>query len=210
MSKKKKSNYYAVKVGRNPGIYTSWDECKAQVEGFSGCKYKGFQTKEEAVRYLNEDTILNSNNDIQSRDADIVIFVDGSYDNSTGVYGYGCVAIHKNGEIRKFNGAGNNPESAKLRNVTGEMLGAMQAVRYAMKNHCSSVEICYDYYGIEMWVTGEWAAEANLTSKYAEAMKEWGKSIDISFRKVAAHTNVEYNEIADQLAKQAVKTFGNK
>ena len=30
MAKKKK--FYAVAVGRKPGIYTTWDECKKQVD----------------------------------------------------------------------------------------------------------------------------------------------------------------------------------
>ena len=28
--------YYAVAVGKKPGIYTKWDECKAVVHGFPG------------------------------------------------------------------------------------------------------------------------------------------------------------------------------
>ena len=49
---KKKNNFYAVKQGKNPGIYKTWDECKAQVEGFSGALYKGFSTRKEAEIYL--------------------------------------------------------------------------------------------------------------------------------------------------------------
>ena len=45
MAKKK---YYAVQVGRIPGIYGTWDECKAQIEGVSGAKYKSFPSLEEA------------------------------------------------------------------------------------------------------------------------------------------------------------------
>ena len=203
MSKKKKSNYYAVKVGRNSGIYTSWDECKAQVEGISGCEYKGFQTKEEAVRYLNN--ISDKSLGIWSSNTAITIFVDGSYDNDTKIYGYGCVAIHENGEIVKFNGIGENQDFSKLRNVAGEILGTVQAVKYAMEYGFPSVEICYDYLGIEKWATKEWKAKTFLTATYAMYMEEWQKYINISFRKIAAHTNVEYNEIADRLAKQAIK-----
>ena len=32
--------YYAVAVGKKPGIYTKWDECKARVHGFPGAVYK--------------------------------------------------------------------------------------------------------------------------------------------------------------------------
>ena len=33
---KMKRKYYAVKKGKKPGIYRSWEECRAQVSGFSG------------------------------------------------------------------------------------------------------------------------------------------------------------------------------
>lgn len=39
---------YVVFVGRNPGVYTSWEETKAQVHRFSGQNYKGFDSLEEA------------------------------------------------------------------------------------------------------------------------------------------------------------------
>ena len=32
--------FYAVKKGRKPGIYMSWDACKAQVMGFPKARYK--------------------------------------------------------------------------------------------------------------------------------------------------------------------------
>lgn len=44
--------YYAVKKGRNPGIYTIWEECRNQVEGFPGARYKGFPNKELAQAFL--------------------------------------------------------------------------------------------------------------------------------------------------------------
>lgn len=44
----KKQKYYVVWQGKNPGIYTDWDECKEQVKGVQGAQYKGFDTKEEA------------------------------------------------------------------------------------------------------------------------------------------------------------------
>ena len=37
--------FYAVKKGKVPGIYTSWDACKSMVHGFPGAVYKGFATR---------------------------------------------------------------------------------------------------------------------------------------------------------------------
>ena len=34
--------YYAVKKGRKTGIFTTWDDCKAQVNGYKGAVYKSF------------------------------------------------------------------------------------------------------------------------------------------------------------------------
>ena len=173
---KKKNNFYAVKQGKNPGIYKTWDECKAQVEGFSGALYKGFSTRKEAEIYLsgNVEPVIESD---KSKEADITIYVDGSFDVATNVYGYGCVVIKKDGSIEQYYGAGNNPECVLLRNVAGEMLAAMSAVRYAIRSGCKSVNICYDYSGIEMWAIGAWKANNDLTLKYSTSMKEWQDEI---------------------------------
>jgi len=43
-----KSKFYVVWKGLNPGIYDNWAECKMQVEGQEGAKYKSFETRQEA------------------------------------------------------------------------------------------------------------------------------------------------------------------
>jgi ribonuclease HI len=88
------------------------------------------------------------------------------------------------------------------------MLGAMYAVRTAIKNGYKAVEICYDYQGIEAWVTGAWRSKNELTQKYSAFMRKWGQDIKIIFTKVAAHTNIKYNELADKTAKRGL-TEGN-
>ena len=40
--------YYVVWKGRTPGIFNTWNECKAQVDGFAGARYKSFPTLGEA------------------------------------------------------------------------------------------------------------------------------------------------------------------
>ncbi|MGH9846992.1 MAG: ribonuclease HI [Blastocatellia bacterium] len=44
--------YYAVRNGREPGIYRTWDECKAQVEGYPNAAYKGFASLGDAEVFL--------------------------------------------------------------------------------------------------------------------------------------------------------------
>lgn len=44
--------YYAVRVGRHQGIYRNWSECKEQVNGVSGAKFKKFDSLEEAQDFV--------------------------------------------------------------------------------------------------------------------------------------------------------------
>ena len=49
------AKFYAVKEGKKPGIYHTWDECKEQVNGYSGAVYKSFTNEEEAKAFLSEE-----------------------------------------------------------------------------------------------------------------------------------------------------------
>ena len=134
----------------------------------------------------------------------VIAYVDGSFEKSIGRYAFGCVILTPAGEEFRKSGSGCDPEGVKIRNVAGEMLGAMNAVQWAKEHEYPAVEIRYDYEGVEKWVTGVWRAKTPLTSKYAAHMQEAAEQIKISFCKVAAHTGNHYNEEADQLAKSAL------
>lgn len=220
--------FYAVKKGKSVGIFSNWEECKAAVEGYSGAEFKGFATRMEAERYLGLWQNAGSGHEeamkaqaarpqddkVQFDETQapetvkptggLLTYVDGSYNESLKKYAFGCVFILDDGTVYTECGNGDNPQSLQHRNVTGEMLGAMYAVKTAMFNGFSSIEICYDYQGLEKWVTGEWKAKTELTAKYAAAMREWGRNIKITFIKVAAHTNVKFNELADKTAKKGL------
>lgn len=204
--------FYGVKKGKKTGIFSSWDECRESVTGYPGAEYKGFATLAEVQSYLG---VPNGHSDDGSVSDDAIIeeiqsgvmlaYVDGSYDDTLKKYAFGCVLLLEDGRIYTEYGNGDNPQSLQHRNVTGEMLGAMYAVKCAMMNGFSTIEIRYDYEGIEKWVTGEWRSKTELTGKYAAAMREWSRQIGITFTKVAAHSNVKYNELADQLAKRGLR-----
>ena len=45
-----KWSYYAVAKGRKVGLFTTWDDCKKQVNGFKGARFKGFHSKDDAEK----------------------------------------------------------------------------------------------------------------------------------------------------------------
>ena len=199
MAKKK---YYAVREGAKTGIFETWAECSAVVKGYSGAKYKSFLTLEEAENYLKEDPAFR-NTDVDP-EKDVIAFVDGSYNAASGIYGYGCLFLKPDGTQEEKSGTGNEPGAAAIRNVAGEMLGAQEAVLWAIDREYATIELRYDYEGIENWASGAWEAKNPFTRQYAARMRELSGQIGISFRKVAAHSGNRLNDRVDALAKKAV------
>ena len=57
--KKAVTKYYGVRSGRNPGVYTSWQDVLDQITGWKGPKHKGFKTRSEAEQFQGDFAMLN-------------------------------------------------------------------------------------------------------------------------------------------------------
>lgn len=204
----KKKNYYAVKKGLVPGIYTSWGDCQQNINGFPGAEYQGFSTEEEARAFLTNEELNTTldTTDTTKRiysNADAVAYVDGSFNEQTNEYGYGVVLFYDGGEehfAEKFS----DTEKASMRNVAGEIEGAKRAMKFCYDNGIKSIDIFYDYEGIEKWCTQAWQAKKPGTKEYRTFYKKVSESVEVRFVKVLAHSGDEYNDLADFLAKSAV------
>ena len=157
-----------------------------------------FATEEEAKVFIGKEVKKASD------DLGLLAYVDGSFNIKTKEYGYGCVLIEGQQVIKQLLGKGNQPDYASMRNVSGEILGCLKAIQYAIDHHYESICIYYDYEGIEKWATGLWKANKEQTQNYVKTIQEMKKEIDIYFQKVLAHSGDYYNEVADSLAKKAV------
>jgi ribonuclease HI len=51
------SKYYAVHIGKVPGVYKTWDETKEQVDSIKGAIYKRFSSLDSAIYYAKNGTI---------------------------------------------------------------------------------------------------------------------------------------------------------
>ena len=204
-----KQKFYAVRKGKQPGIYNNWAECEPQVKGFKGAQYKAFTSLEDAQNWLSG-TEINFEKPTKPKENiendSLHIWIDGSFDTKTKRASYGLVAygLKPNNqpyeESKAFESKFNTSQ-----NVLGELLGAKRAVQLAIENDFDKVHIYYDYAGIEKWATAEWRTNLELTQEYQQYMqKAEAYGLDIQWQKVKAHSGNPNNERADALAKEAL------
>jgi len=137
-----KNKYFVVWQGRHPGIYSGWEACKKQVEGFTGAQYKGFPTLELAQSALNDDPrkymsrelnapkrIVCSNPLIGAPIADSIC-VDAACAGNPGILEYRGVDTQSGGELFRM---GPFPEGTVN---LGEFLGIVHALAYLKQREC--------------------------------------------------------------------------
>lgn len=195
--------YYSVKAGRNPGIYETWEKCKDQVIGYPGAEYKKFSTLEEAEEFMGRKSVKEDMNTEKLRKGEASVYVDGSFDLGSLTYSYGVVILTKE-EIHKLSGREVDPEMALMRNVSGELKGAMKAMEWALENEIETLYLHYDYTGIERWAKGDWKTNKDGTKAYKAYYDSIKDKLKVEFIKVKAHSGNKYNEEADRLAKEAI------
>ena len=224
--------YYAVKVGKTTGIFETWDECKASVDGYPGALFKSFKSITDAYAYMgweghqmsffNMDSFGNPSDTSGMSDSTILQKEDSKstnfekpFSNLTKAVAYvdGSfnaetnvfgygVVMFHNGEEIHLSKAYDDEEMATMRNVAGEIYGSMAAMEYAVEHHIKELSIYYDYMGIAKWCTGEWKANKSGTIAYKKYFDKIKRKVHITFHKVKGHSGDTYNDLVDKLAKE--------
>lgn len=209
--------FYAVKNGKaGAGIYTTWAECKAMVDGVPNVRYKGFATRAEAEAFLQGDTVqsvavtkkaekakLSAPDELPYKENTAIAYVDGSYHKGTHEFAGGGVLFYNHEKV-EFSQKNDDPELAEMHNVAGEIMGSVMVMRYCIEHGIPAVEIYHDYAGVACWATGEWKTNKNGTRAYASFCKKAMQHLNVRFVKVTGHSGDYWNDEADRLAKAAL------
>lgn len=207
---KKSAGYYAVKVGRNKGIYATWTECQRQISRFSGCKYKKFPTRSEAEDYIG----LGALSKVRPASNAVTVYCDG--------------ACRGNGKVGAIAGVGVWWSHGDIRNISERCPGrqsnnraeliALVRVHEQTMNVTTPLTIKTDSkYSIncmETWLR-TWQLNGFMGSKgkpienepiirylakLRERVRRLGRKVALDY--VPGHTGIEGNEQADRYATE--------
>eukprot|EP00795_Rhopilema_esculentum_P007723 gene7723-13553_t len=217
--------FYAVKSGRQCGIYKTWDECKQQVNGFKGARFKKFKTRNEALDFMRG----KSTGIIPKRKASgLVAKVNGLITTSTPhssipvVYTDG--GCFNNGKGNASAGIGVYWGRDDKRNLSerleglqtnqrAELNAAIRALEQAVKNNMNELEIRTDSMytincvskWIQAWKKNGWKSAAGSNVKNQEDIKRLDdlcQKVRVNWVHVRGHQGEPGNEEADRLSKE--------
>ncbi|MBQ0720975.1 MAG: viroplasmin family protein [Gammaproteobacteria bacterium] len=229
------SKYYVVWEGRSTGIFTDWNTCKKQVDGFAGAKYKSFKTHKEAEAAFDgnpgysrkkkengkqkspsKSTLPTLDGEqVYKVSAAIKIFTDGACNPNPGKAGSG-IAIYRNNIISDLWYGIYNPAGT---NNTAELNALHQALmmsKLELESGNSVAVFCDSKYSIQcvtQWASG-WEKKGwkkgGSEIKNLEIIKEMHglyQSIKekIDVFHVNGHVGVEGNELADRMSILAIE-----
>ena len=214
---------YGVYKGFNPGVYYTWEDCKKEVIGFSGAKFKKFDDIISAKKFVKYGTVEKSNEFLKSNDEfinidEINVYTDG------GCYG--------NGKELCYGGYGiffseNNPKNmfssvnGKCTNNICELKAILDVLIILKKDIDLGTKIC-------IWTDSEYCIKAFTSSGDKYHRNLWkpkpanielikpayyilkSKRDQIRFKHINSHTGKKdihsiSNDFADKLATMGLK-----
>lgn len=205
--------FYAVRVGRVPGVYQTWDEAKEQVDKFPGAEHCRCNSMEDALEFVNGSSTPHKLKQAgkqaapptpsvphrEGKHADV--FTDGSYNKDTQDCGYGIYI--DDGEKKQII-VGRFKSRHNGWNAEGEVAGAETALSALIDAGYTSITLYHDHMGVKNWADGTNKANKPYTQAYAEHVRLYREQgIDIQYVHAKGHTGIEGNEFVDKLAKAA-------
>ena len=210
---------YAIKEGFNSSsnekienkIVGTWAECLKYVKGVKGAKYKSFEDINEAEKFLaGAGNVFKKTDDNYPKDC-LHVYVDGSYNDTTQEYSYGMVAVKNDIVLHIESAAGKSDSARNIRQIAGELEGAVKGCQYAARRGEKKVVIFHDYVGICYHATGFWGRKEESSKEYYKKMQKLMSSgIEVIFVKVDSHTGDLFNELVDEKCKEKLGINSDK
>lgn len=187
--------FYAVKNGRNKGVYKTLPECMEQVKSYDDAIWCRFTNEENATAFATQK--------INKEHFENYAYVDGSCDSEQTRHGYG-VMLHTPSKTYILQGRTNNNETPYISSIIAELQAQKAVIKKARELSITALTIHYDCSNAVNLILKGYKSKNPKINAYIGYIKNSLPFININYVKVKAHSGVKGNEIADRLAKEAV------
>ncbi len=218
--------YYAVRRGRKTGLFATWDDCRAQTDGFPGAVFKSFPTEEAARAWLTGAAVPEKPGRPRppkaapaasdrapapvpaASDADYVVYTDGScLRNPDGPGGYAAVIIDRQGAATEISGGDPHTTNNRM-----ELTAGIEGLRRLPDG--ASVDFYTDSQYLQnaftkrwlpAWKRRGWLTAAGTPVKNQalwQALEAEIQRLAVRFHWVKGHAGNAGNERCDQLARE--------
>lgn len=213
--------FYAVKKGRQPGVYNSWDECSEQVKGYSGAVYKKFKVESDAqafvsgeanssVKTLNATEDQNNIPDVPTNEI-VVLYTDGACSGNPGPGGFGYAVVID--DVLTLKGSGGLISTTNNQMELSAVIEGLKAIpkncSVTVYTDSSYIANAFQKHWIEGWKSRNWIksdGSAVLNRElWEQLLSAMAKHKEVKFVWVKGHAGNKYNELCDKLAVDAIK-----
>jgi len=217
---------YAVKKGRKPGLYDTWEECQAQVAGFAGAAFKAFAYRKDALAYLRGETPAEFSQpallDVEPEPVrkaspaaepepglkTVRLYSDGGAIHNPGPGGYGVV-LEWEGRRRELSGGYRLTTNNRM-----ELLGVIRGLEELKERAAVQVFTDSSYIvnamrtgAAQRWRQASWKRKDGPVpnADLWERLLELAAGHFITFEWVPGHSGIPQNERCDRLAQAAAR-----
>lgn len=196
---------YAVREGRAPGLYASWDDCKMQIHGYKGAQYKSFKYICDAKLYMERSAPSVPT-------AGLHVYTDGSCLDQMKKKHVGYACYFGVDDPRNYIGT-----LEKGTNNVGELLAVYEALNrskgdISIYTDSQYVITCIDK--IKDCIKQNTVLPANMINReHIDKIRQVMATREglVTMVKVEAHCGIENNEIVDKMAREgAMKSFNTE
>ena len=220
---------YAVHKGRKPGIYTTWEECKKQIDGYSGPIYKKFDNRSGAELFLKNgfnqkslDKFCKKQNIIKKVDQKnekilddllkdqenrVFIYTDGScirFKNSITKAGYGIYIPEKNIRISE------PLLNQKQTNNRAELTSILECIHYLNKEDLNKELIIITDSAYSMYIFDKTGENYEKNNFMKDGQQVLNKDLVIRALKMKRTYNVKLVKVRAHTSKDDIHSKNNE
>lgn len=198
--------YYAVRIGRYPGIYTEFEDAKRQTSGYSGALMRTFNNLPAAKQFMQ-----NYYLDMPKKDVFATIYTDGGFrTNKHGGWSFLIISkqtanVYDTGGV--FNAIDNNQmELLALRNALYKLLSlghSKEPLRFVLDSQYVVSHICDN--SLIKWEQENWNVDyGELWHEVSDLLAEFNQ---VYFKWVKGHAGNLGNIFVDKQVKHCLDNF---